>query len=299
MLSLMHAGQDTWTAPIVPTFVLALTAVLYVCGCLTLRVRGSDEIPAWRAAACLLGLLSIWIAVASPLADGDAELLTLHMVQHLLLLSVAPPLIWLGSPVLALLHSLPHSAAREPRSAPHEPRAVWRRDRMPASAGSRRWRQAAAPPGHPVVCWLAGTMTLVGWHIPAALTLVMQSHAWHGVQQATFLAGGLLFWWPVIQPWSVPSTDARWSLVVYLFLATLPCDILAGFLLFSERVAYPVYLSVARQSSLSVLEDQQCAGALMWTSVTIIYFVAAAAVTMRLLSAGTVVTRTRGSLDAV
>ena len=285
MSPFMHGGQDAWTAPIVPTFVLALTGVLYVTGCLNLRLRGGDEIPAWRAAACLLGLLSVWIAVASPLANGDAELLTIHMVQHLLLLSLAPPLIWLGSPVLALLHSLPHSAVRESRGAGHEPRAVW--------------RHAAAFLGHPVVCWLAGTMTLVGWHIPAALTLSMQSHAWHGVQQASFLAGGLLFWWPVVQPWSVPSTDARWSLVVYLFLATLPCDILAGLLLFSERVAYPVYLSVARQSSLSVLEDQQCAGALMWTSVTIIYFVAAAAVTMRLLSAGTVVTRIRQSVGGV
>ena len=73
-------------------------------------------------------------------------------------------------------------------------------------------------------------------------------------------------------------------MVVYLFLATLPCDVLSGFLVFSERVVYPVYLSVPRHSSLSVLEDQQLAGALMWTAVTILYLVAGAILSTRLLS---------------
>jgi cytochrome c oxidase assembly factor CtaG len=222
--------------------------------------------------------VSIWIAVASPLATGDAELLTIHMVQHLLLLSLAPPLIWLGSPVLAILRSLPRSVGD----------AI-----VGACVRSRHCRQFAAPFRKSSVCWLAGTMTLVGWHVPAALTLGMQSHTWHTIEQASFLAAGFLFWWPVVQPWPTNSTEPRWSTVVYLFLATLPCDVLAGFLLFSERVAYPVYLSAPRHSGLSVLEDQQCAGALMWTAVTIIYLVAGAAVTTRLLSVGAVVATDR------
>ena len=73
-------------------------------------------------------------------------------------------------------------------------------------------------------------------------------------------------------------------MILYLFLATLPCDILSGFLVFSERVAYPVYLSTSRQSGLSVLADQQCSGALMWTCVTIIYLVAGVILSTRLLS---------------
>ena len=73
-------------------------------------------------------------------------------------------------------------------------------------------------------------------------------------------------------------------MILYLFLATLPCDILSGFLVFSERIAYPVYLSTPRQSGLSVLADQQCAGALMWTCVTIVYVVAGAILSTRLLS---------------
>ena len=73
-------------------------------------------------------------------------------------------------------------------------------------------------------------------------------------------------------------------MLLYLFLATLPCDILSGFLVFCDRVVYPVFLSSPRSFGLSALEDQQCAGALMWTCVTIVYLVAGAVFTARLLS---------------
>ena len=220
-------------------------------------------IGAWRAASLLLGLFLVWIAVASPLSSSYAHLLTGHMVQHLLLMSLAPPLIWLGEPVRLLLS----------RAAP-----LFR---------TRPIRTLGTTVGHPAVCWLAATGALVGWHVPAALTLGMQSGTWHTIELASFLAAGLLFWWPVVRPWPAVSTEPRWSMVVYLFLATLPCDILSGFLVFSERVAYPVYLSHGR-STVSILDDQQYAGALMWTVVTIVYLVAGVIVTTRLLSASTV-----------
>jgi putative membrane protein len=107
---------------------------------------------------------------------------------------------------------------------------------------------------------------------------------WHGIEQASFLGTGLLFWWPVVQP--RPSTS-KWpeaSMLLYLFLATLPCDILSGFLVFCDRVVYPVFLSSPQSFGLSALEDQQCAGALMWTCVTIVYLIAATIFATRLLS---------------
>jgi cytochrome c oxidase assembly factor CtaG len=146
------------------------------------------------------------------------------------------------------------------------------------------------------VCWLAGTATLIGWHIPAAMTLGMQSDTWQAIEHMSFLAAGLLFWWPVVRPWPA-SKEPRWSIVLYLFLATLPCDILSGLLVFSERVAYPVYLSQRHGGHVlanpavhtsSVLDDQQLAGALMWTAITIIYVVAAAIVSTRLLSGSSI-----------
>jgi len=137
----------------------------------------------------------------------------------------------------------------------------------------------------PAFCWLGGTAALVGWHLPAAFTLALRSEPWHVVDHACFLAAGFLFWWPVVQPWPSAPTWPRWSILVYLFLATLPCDILSAFLAFCDRVVYAVYLSAPKHFRISALEDQQCAGALMWTCVTIVYLLAAAILTTRLLSA--------------
>jgi putative membrane protein len=124
---------------------------------------------------------------------------------------------------------------------------------------------------------------LVGWHIPKFFALGMQSVGWHLFEQLSFLATGLLFWWPLVQP-SASASRQDLSMILYLFFATLPCDILSGFLVFSDRVAYPMYFSSSHLFGFSPLVDQQCAAALMWTCVTIVYFVAGAVLTMRLLS---------------
>ena len=73
-------------------------------------------------------------------------------------------------------------------------------------------------------------------------------------------------------------------MILYLFFATLPCDILSGFLVFSDRVVYPMYFSSSHLLGFSALVDQQCAAALMWTCVTVVYFVAGAILTVHLLS---------------
>jgi putative membrane protein len=106
------------------------------------------------------------------------------------------------------------------------------------------------------------------------------------VEYATFVVAGLLFWRPVISALTV-SKSQRWSTPVYLFLATLPCDVLSAFLVFCGRVVYPSYLSAPRLFALSPLEDQQCAGALMWVAVTFAYLVPAVVITMQLLSPAT------------
>jgi len=280
----MHVGWEAWELPVSLTVAFVCLALVYVRGWLRLRSSSVHAIGGWHAAGFLLGLSLIWIAVASPLASCDAELLTVHMVQHLLLMSLAPPLIWLGEPVQPLLCGLPRRVEHSLVVPLFQRRPVQRLGTLL---------------GHPAVCWLAATGALVGWHVPAALTLGMQSETWHAIEHASFLATRLLFWWPVMQPWPAWSTEPRWWIVLYLFLATLPCDILSGFLVFSERVAYPVYLSAPGHSSLSVLEDQQYAGALMWTAVTIIYLVAGVMVTTRLLSGSRLLSRNPRTMGVV
>jgi putative membrane protein len=247
---------------------LVLASALYVRGWHHTPGASANAISAWRLASFLLGMFLIWAALGSPLAAYDHDLLTVHMIQHLLLMTFAPALILLGEPLLAFRHGSP------------------RFGQIVLGAQSRRpfVQRFARAISRLALCWTVSAMTLIAWHVPALFNLGMRSELWHSIEQASFLTAGFLFWWPVIQPWPRAATGPQWSTLLYLFLATLPCDLLSGFLVFFDRVAYPVYFSMPRHFGLSVLEDQQLAAALMWTCVTVVYLVPAAILSMRLLS---------------
>jgi len=258
-----------WSFPIPLMVFLTLVVFFYARGWLHLRKAFPRLITLAHLSAFTGGMIAIFIAVASPLAVMDHELLSAHMVQHLLLMTVAAPLILLGSPVPTLLHGLPKRFVQGGlgpflRYAPlrHVGRII----------------------RHPALCWLAATLTVIGWHLPSLFALGLHSAAWHEIQHASFLLAGFLFWWPVIQPWPSASRSAAWSVPLYLFFATLPCDALSAFLTFCGRVVYPAYLSATPPFQISALQDQEWAGVLMWVSVTFIYMMPALVLTVRLLS---------------
>ena len=257
--------------------IFVFLAVVYVRGWLHLHTTPAQPVRPWRAASFLTGLFLIWAAVGSRLVAYDHHLLTVHMIKHLLLMTVAPPLILLGEPHLAFSHGLPRAGSV---------RIDWALQRSLAPRFARTLST-------PTLCWTVSALTLAGWHAPAAFTLALHSTVWHSLEQSSFLGAGFLFWWPVVQPW--PSV----SILLYLFLATLPCDVLSGFLVFSERIVYPVYLSAPRHVSISVLDDQQLAGALMWTVVTMVYLVAGVIVAMRSLSRSSVRVEAPAALEVV
>ncbi len=263
-----HAALQSWSIPIPLTAATLLIVYLYLRGWLRLRAASVSVLPGWRLSSFLLGVFLIWVALGSPLGLFDEELLTVHMLQHLLLMTIAPALILVGAPFLPLLHGLPQRFVKTVLS----PLFRW-----------PRLQDAGHFVTQPALCWFAAAAVLVGWHIPAAFTLGLRSEGWHIIEHASFLGAGFLFWWPVIQPWPSLPIWPRWSILLYLFLATLPCDILSAFLVFSDRVVYPVYLSVPHTFRWSVLDDQECAGALMWTCITVIYLVPAIILTTRLL----------------
>jgi putative membrane protein len=250
------------------SLILVFAALLYLRGWLSLSSNSLKVYSAWRTVSFLLGLFLIWVAAASPVAAFDHELLTVHMLQHLLLMTLAPPLIWLGAPVRPVVHGLPQQFVE--------------RVMVPLSQ-SQAVKRFVKTLGTPKLAWLAACAALVGWHIPSLFSLGMQSMAWHRFEHLSFLATGILFWRPVLQP-STGASREDLSTILYLFFATLPCDILSGILVFSDRVVYPMYFSSSHLLGFSPLVDQQCAAALMWTCVTIVYFVAGAILTMRILS---------------
>ena len=268
MLSMGHHPSGGWSLPLPLTILLFALLALYLYGARKLPRAGLPAIARWRAAAGLTGLLILWAAVGSPLRSLDMQFLSAHMVQHLLLMTIAPASILLGEPILALSRALPEPMVRTA---------------LVPAFGWAPLRAVGRFLVNPIVCWLAASLTLLLWHVPAIFAFTLRSPALHTFQEATFLVSGFLFWWPVLQPWPAVLDWPRWTILLYLFLATIPCDILSAYLTFCDRIVYPYYLTLAGGTQLSASQDQQLAGALMWTSVTILYLLPAAMLTVRLL----------------
>jgi cytochrome c oxidase assembly factor CtaG len=271
MLPTSHAALHSGSFPVPVTLALVFAALVYTRGWCRLRSALPNRVPAWRLAVFMTGLFSIWIAVGSSIATLDAELLSIHMLQHCLLMAAGPPLILLAAPVLPFRHGLPESMVHGVL--------------LPLLRCSPVWSFGRAIT-HPVFCWLAGTVTVIGWHVPALFELGLRSHWWHETQRASFFAAGLLFWIPVVEAWPSVAKWPRWSIPLYLFLATLPCDALSAFLTFCDRVVYQSYLSAPPLLNNSPLQDQERAGALMWVFVTFVYLIPAVAVAIQILSPG-------------
>jgi cytochrome c oxidase assembly factor CtaG len=262
-----HAQMMWWVTLLAIRSLLVVTALVYFRGWVSLRNAFPTLISGWRLAAFMSGLVLVSAAIGSPLATLDHQSLTVHMMKHLLLMTVAAPLVLAGSPSFPLVCGLPK---------------VFITSQRPLAGVPAGWLELRLR--HPVWCWLAGTAAVIGWHLPVLFQWGMRSRGMHILEDASFLAAGLLFWRPIVQSSPAVTRLTGWSMVLYLFLATLPCDILSAFLVFCNRLVYPLYLSTPRLLPLLPLEDQECAGALMWVWATFAFLIPAIAITLRMLS---------------
>src|SRR3974390_1961489 len=113
MQPVVPAVLRSWSIPPAATFALLLTALAYFRGAWLLKRAGYPYLPAWRIASFSLGLFALWFALASPLDTFSGFVLTAHMLQHMMLMMVAPPLLLLGEPMIPLVRGMPRFAARE------------------------------------------------------------------------------------------------------------------------------------------------------------------------------------------
>jgi cytochrome c oxidase assembly factor CtaG len=250
---------------------IIVSLILYLRGWLVLYRTLPMRFPVWRLLAFAGSLAALWIAIASPLDAFSGFLLSAHMVQHLLLMSVVPPLMLLGAPFLPLLRGLPGKIARDGLG----PFLVW-----PAL------RRVGSVITHPVICWLAMAVALCAWHVPPAFDLTLRSPAWHKVEHACFFATWLLFWWPVVRPFPSHPRWPLWSVPLYLLAADLLNTALSAILTFSDHVLYPHYLNVPRLFGTTALSDQSCAGVIMWVPGSLVFLVPAALIAIHYLSSG-------------
>jgi cytochrome c oxidase assembly factor CtaG len=234
---------------------LTLTAAIYARGWWELSRRMPRRFGAGRLAAFLAGLAVIAVALASPLDALAEELLSAHMVQHQLLMMLAPPLLWLGAPVAPMLLGLPRGMRRA----------------VAAALASRPVRQLTQVIGRPAFGWVAFAVIFWAWHMRWAYELALHSHVVHHLEHACFFATAMLFWRPVIDPWPARSPWPRWKMIPYLLLMDVQNTILAAILTFSDRLIYPAYAS----TSVLPLADQAMAGVIMWVPGSLVFLVAA------------------------
>ncbi len=259
-----------WAIPPLLTLVIVLAGCAYVRGWLAIRKTRSAQFTPIRLNCFLLGLVVLWVGVASPL-DGFADaLLSAHMVQHLLLMSVVPPLLLLGWPAVPLLRGLPVWILR-PVLGPLLRLAVLRR--------FGRWLIS------PLVAWLAMNLTFLGWHVPAAYDFALTHENWHDFEHVCFLASSLAFWWCVVRPWPTEQRWNNWGLLLYLLSADIVNTALSAFLAFCDWPVYSYYLSRPNPFHVTAISDQILGAVIMWVGGSFVFLAPATCITFKLLQA--------------
>ena len=216
-----------------------LTGAVYLRGWDRLKRRLPRRIRNSHAVIFLASLATLLLALSSPVDTLAERWLSVHMVQHMLLMVVVAPLFWMGAPTAPLFVGLPRPIRRA----------------VLAVTNARGMRAVTRWMLHPSVGWSAFAITFWLWHAPALYDLTLESDFWHHVEHACFLVSALLFWRPVILAWPARAIWPRWTMIPYLGFAMFQSLPLAAILTFSDRVIYRGYSS---------LDDQALAGAIMW-----------------------------------
>jgi cytochrome c oxidase assembly factor CtaG len=242
---------------------------LYARGWWRLHRRAPDRFGFSQLTTFFAGEITIVVALLSPLHALAGWLLTVHMLQHLLLMMVAPPLILWSAPYLPLLAGFPRQLSI---------------DGIGPFLSSAVLRRIARFVSHPLFCWSAFISVNIGWHLPVMYEVALRSPGWHMVEHFSFLSTALLFWMPIIQPRPWVALTTRWIILPYLILADFQNTALSAFLVFYDRVVYPTYAAIPRITNLTALEDQAAAGAIMWVASSVFFLVPLGLITVELLS---------------
>jgi putative copper resistance protein D len=223
------------------------------------RLHPGHPVPLARTAAFIGGLVAIAVALLSGVERYDTTLFSVHMVQHLLLMLVAAPLLVLAAPVTQLL-----------RAASPDVRGRWL---VPVLHST-----PVAAIGHPVVAWLTFTIVLWFTHFSPLFDLALEDRGVHDLEHALYLGSALLFWWPL-----VAADPARRRLPYPVragyVLLQLPVNSFLGMaILFANSPLYPHYATLGSPYGITALADQQLAGGLMWLAGDVVFIAAVLAV---------------------
>lgn len=248
----------TWRAwTLEPAVVLALAASLVLYGMGVQRVwqrAGFDRgVRNWQAWCFGSGVLVLAVAMVSPLHALGSVLFSAHMTQHVVLMSLAAPLLVLGAPLVAMTWALPPGGRRR----------VARVLNAPLLRRTGGWLTT------PLVAWLLHAAAIWVWHVPGLYVATLGSEWVHTAQHASFFGTALVFWW------ALRDRTTHGLGVVYLFTTAVHSSLLGALLAFSPGVFYAPYALTAPSWGFTALEDQQVGGLIMWVPAGLVYFGAA------------------------
>jgi putative membrane protein len=210
------------------------------------HARGQRPGPA-GAARFVGSLVALLLALNGPLHDlSDGYLFSAHMVQHLVLTLVVPPLLLTGLP-------------------------PWMIDALVRPCLSHRLGSAVVRSlTRPLPAFAAYAVALVGWHLPGPTNLALEAHGWHVVEHVMLLGAAILGWWPIASPSRLTPSLPYAGQLLYLFVFGMPMTVVAAMVTAAERVLYPFYEAAPRVTELTPLADQRLGGVIMWVPSAII-----------------------------
>jgi putative membrane protein len=252
---LLHPGAAdfSWTRftthpSILLGCVLFAALYLYAVGPLRRRHGWAGSIDRKSVAWFMLGVFVMFIALNGPIHDlGDNYLFSAHMIQHLMITLIMPPLLLAGTPAWLYRPLLRR-------------RWIWHTARVLTA---------------PLVAFALYNVVLAIWHLPYFYGWALEDHNVHIVQHLMFMAAAVIVWWPAVNP--VPELTRLQPPIrlLYLFALGIPMSIISALITLSSNVLYPWYDAAPRVfENLSALDDQQLGGLIMWVPGMMVYWTA-------------------------
>lgn len=230
----------SWTGGSIHPEVILASGLLASAWASAWYVRDLRPPPA-QAARFVGGLLGLLLALNGPLHDlSDWYLFSAHMVQHLVLTLVVPPLLLTGLPGWMIDAVLRPVVAR--------------------TAGAALLRTLTRP----LPAFAVYAAALIAWHLPGPYNAALETHGWHVVEHVVLLAAATLGWWPIASPSRLAPALPYAAQLLYLFVFGMPMTVVAAMITGAERVLYPFYATAPRLFDLTPLADQRLGGVIMW-----------------------------------
>lgn len=279
------AVLQSWNWRLEVILPLLALGYLYTAGWWRLRKRTADTrrsrtasrhqplTATWRLISYLIGLILVALALISPIDSLGQQLFFMHMIQHLLLIMIAPPLLLIANPMPVVLWGLPDKWRL---TAGHAIGHVLHRD--------SQFRHVLRTITAPGIIWLVWVIALFGWHDPAMYNAALRYEFVHDLEHLSFFIASMLFWWHVTG--AGPRIHKQFGYVgrIAFVLAAVPPNMTLGvWLAFNNNVIYSYYEAVPRLWGIDAITDQRIGGVIMWIPGSMMFLLAALILTSQYL----------------